>query len=100
MAAQANTVDDLADLVKVISHPDRLRLIATLRREELDVQGLAETLSLPATRVSQHLAVLRAHRVVDRRNEGRRRRYRLSEPAMATWILGGLKFVGSGRRST
>lgn len=81
----------------MISHPDRLRLIAALRRDELDVQSIADALELPATRVSQHLSVLRARRIVDRRSDGRHRRYRLAEPALAHWILDGLKFVGTGR---
>lgn len=84
-------------MVRAVSHPDRLRLIAALQRDELDVQGLADTLDLPATRVSQHLSVLRAHRIVDRRNDGRHRRYRLAEPTIAQWILEGLRFVEAGR---
>lgn len=92
---------ELSDFVKVISHPDRLRLIVALRRDEVDVQSLADALGLPATRVSQHLSVLRAHRIVARRSEGRHRLYRLAEPAMAQWILDGLQLSGSaaGKRS-
>lgn len=88
---------DLSDVVKVIAHPDRIRLIAALRRDEVDVQSLADALDLPATRVSQHLSVLRAHRIVDRRSDGRHRHYRLAEPAIAQWILDGLRFVQIGR---
>ena len=95
--ALGQAADELSDLVKVIAHPDRLRLIEALRRDELDVMGLAAALDLPATRVSQHLSVLRAHRVVDRRSAGRHRHYRLAEPAMAQWILRGLRFVESER---
>ena len=97
MARTHEVTGELSEILKVISHPDRLRLLAALRRDELNVQSLAEALDLPATRVSQHLAVLRAHRVVDRRNDGRHRRYRLAEPAMAEWILDGLRFVEIGR---
>ena len=48
---------ELADLLKLLAHADRLRLIEELRLGEKDVTSLAIALQLPATRVSQHLAL-------------------------------------------
>ena len=89
-----------SDLLKVISHPDRLRLTQVLRDDESDVQGLAGALGLPATRVSQHLTVLRAHGIVDRRRAGRHRLYRLVDPALAGWLMQGLKFLPTDRKGS
>lgn len=89
---------DLAETMRVIAHPDRIRLIAALQEEKLDVNGLADELALPPTRVSQHLSVLRAHRIVERRSAGRHRYYHLVQPAIARWILEGLRFVGHNPR--
>lgn len=84
---------ELADLLKLLAHPDRLRLIEELRFGEKDVTSLADELKLPATRVSQHLGLLRAHRLVEERRAGRSHIYRLSHPHLAVWIVEALQFV-------
>ncbi|NCP12959.1 MAG: helix-turn-helix transcriptional regulator [Sphingomonadales bacterium] len=84
---------DLAELLKLLAHSDRLRLIEELRAGEKDVSGLAVALELPATRVSQHLSLLRAHRLVEERRHGRSHFYHLTNPRLADWILDALPFV-------
>jgi DNA-binding transcriptional ArsR family regulator len=84
---------ELADLLKLLAHPDRLRMIEELRLGEKDVTGIAEALALPATRVSQHLALLRAQRLVEERRDGRSHFYRLVHPHLAAWIVDALQFV-------
>jgi len=89
---------ELADLLKLLAHADRLRLIEDLRHGEKDVTGLAAALDLPATRVSQHLALLRAQRLVEERRDGRNHFYRLAHPHLADWILDALPFVDIRKR--
>lgn len=84
---------ELAELLKLIAHPDRLRLIEELRHCEKDVSSIADALDLPATRVSQHLSSLRAHRIVQERREGRNHFYRLTRPTIAAWIVEALEFL-------
>ena len=84
---------ELADIFKVMSHPDRIRLIEELAVEEKDVKTLLENLDLPGSRVSQHLGLLRAHRIVEERRDGRQHFYRLIQPNLAEWILNGLDFI-------
>lgn len=84
---------ELAELLKLLAHPDRLRLIEELRLGERDVGGIALALDLPATRISQHLAQLRSHRIVEDRREGRNHYYRLTHPGIAAWIVEALEFV-------
>jgi len=68
-------------------------LIEELRGSEKDVNSLAEMLDLPAPRVSQHLGLLRAHRIVEERRDGRHHYYQLIQPEIADWIIGGLDFI-------
>lgn len=84
---------ELAEIFKVIAHPDRIRMIEELRRGEKDVNTLAETLDLPGARVSQHLSLMRAHRLVEERRDGRHHFYHLIQPEIAGWIVDGLDFV-------
>jgi DNA-binding transcriptional ArsR family regulator len=84
---------ELAELFKIVANPDRIRIIEELRSGEKDVNTLVEALDLPGPRVSQHLSLMRAHRIVEERRDGRRHCYHLTQPEMATWIIEGLDFV-------
>ncbi|MFK8014328.1 MAG: ArsR/SmtB family transcription factor [Gammaproteobacteria bacterium] len=93
MPSRALVAKELASILKVIAHPDRIRVIEELRVGEKDVNTLVETLELPGPRVSQHLSLMRAHRLVEERRDGRHHFYHLSQPEIAGWITNGLNFV-------
>ncbi|MEM8772683.1 MAG: metalloregulator ArsR/SmtB family transcription factor [Pseudomonadota bacterium] len=93
MPSRQIVAKELADIFRVIAHADRIRLIEELRSGESDVNSLAEALELPGSRVSQHLSLLRAHRLVEDRREGRRHFYHLSQPEIAGWIVEGVDFL-------
>ena len=85
---------EIADVLRVLGHVDRLRILEELARAEQDVQTLLERLALPGSRVSQHLRVLRAHRIVAERRAGCRRIYRLVRPNFVQWIRCGFEAIG------
>ena len=93
MASRIVVAKELSELMKIISHPDRLRLIEEMRTGERDVNTLAETLNLPQARVSQHIALMRAHRLLAETRDGRRHLYSLKQPEIADWILDGIDFI-------
>ena len=93
MPSRIVVAKELAEIFKLISHPDRIRLIEELGGQEKDVNSLAESLALPNARVSQHLSLLRAHRIVEERRDGRHHFYRLVQPDLAEWIVDGLTFI-------
>ena len=84
---------ELADLFKIVAHPDRIRIIEELGHGEKDVNTLVDRLDLPGPRVSQHLGLMRANRIVEERREGRHHYYHLMQPEMADWIIEALSFV-------
>jgi len=90
---------ELAEIFKIIAHPDRIRIIEELGGGEKDVNTLVEILDLPGPRVSQHLGLMRANRIVVERREGRHHYYNLTQPDLASWIIDGLSFV-EGRINT
>lgn len=93
MPSRVVVAKELADVFKLIAHPDRIRIIEELRSGERDVNTLAETMDLPGPRVSQHLSLLRAQKIVEERREGRHHFYHLPQPEIAAWIVGALDFV-------
>lgn len=84
---------ELANIFKVLSHPDRIRMVEELRAGEKDVNTLHELLDLRPARVSQHLSLMRAHRLVEERRDGRHHYYHLTQPDIAEWVVDGLVFL-------
>lgn len=93
MTVRAVATRELADLLGVLAHPHRVRIIEELRLGEHDVNFLAGALEVSHSRVSQHLALLRSHRLVRERRDGRHVFYCLANPELARWLLDGLDFV-------
>jgi DNA-binding transcriptional ArsR family regulator len=91
---------ELAELLSVLSHPHRLRIVEELGTGELDVGQLQALLGISHSGVSQHLSVMRAHRLVMERREGRHVFYRLRDPELAAWLLDGLTFLESDASSS
>lgn len=83
----------LGEFLNVIAHPRRIHIIEELRGGERDVGSLQAALGTSHSNVSQHLALLRAHRVVRERRDGRYVFYRLCTPELAVWLLEGTQFL-------
>lgn len=84
---------ELAQLLSVLSHPDRIFIIEELYQGECEVKALQKKLQISHSRVSQHLALLRNHSVVLDKRKGRNVLYRLRNPDLAPWLLQALKFI-------
>lgn len=84
---------ELANVLRQISHPDRIRLLLKLQAGDLTVNELADALEIPPTRVSQHLGVLRAIALVETEAQAQKRVYRLSQPELADWLIDGIDFI-------
>lgn len=69
-----------AEIIKLLGHPERLKIVEALEHGALSVTALCELCGLEQAICSQHLARLRAMKVVAARREGPRVIYRLVEP--------------------
>ena len=65
------------DILKTLSDPTRLRLLALVMREELSVAELQEILVMGQSRISSQLALLRQVNLVTDRREGKKAFYSL-----------------------
>ena len=74
MARAATT----ADAFNAVAEPRRRQILDVLAGGERSVSALVDTLGLGQPQVSKHLRVLRAVGLVDVRDEGRQRIYRLN----------------------
>ena len=62
--------DRESEILKVLGHPIRLKIVAGLMSESCNVKKIWECLSLPQATVSQHLALLKNKNIITGRREG------------------------------
>jgi DNA-binding transcriptional ArsR family regulator len=87
MARAATT----ADAFNAVAEPRRRQILDALAEGERPVNDLVALLGLAQPQVSKHLRVLREVGVVDVREDGRQRLYRVNGPALRPihdWVQG------------
>jgi ArsR family transcriptional regulator len=73
-------VDKRIDLLKVIAHPVRIKILEDLVNGVKCVSDFEESLDISQPNVSQHLKLLKSHQIVDFFVDGRLKCYFLKEP--------------------
>ena len=76
----------LADVLKALAHPERLRIVAVLCEGERNVIGLAGSLCLQQALVSQHLRILRMSGLVASQRRGGYAVYALAQPRLRSLV--------------
>jgi DNA-binding transcriptional ArsR family regulator len=71
-------VDEMAELMRLLSDPTRLRVLGLLQPGEMNVTGLCGKLDLAQPTVSHHLGLLRSAGLVQTRREGKQIHYSLN----------------------
>ncbi|MFZ3208971.1 MAG: metalloregulator ArsR/SmtB family transcription factor [Geobacteraceae bacterium] len=72
--------DAEADILKVMGHPIRLKIVLGLSVEECNVKHIWECLGLPQATVSQHLALLKNKGIIEGKRDGVEVRYNVVHP--------------------
>ncbi len=62
-------VEELAGLLKAMSHPIRLKILCLLQDSELSVSGIREQVKTTNANISQHLNILRNQGIIDYRRD-------------------------------
>ncbi len=77
---------DLSERIKLLAHPERLRILDALRRDAECVCHLEALLGKPQPYVSQQLRVLRDAGVIRDEKQGQNVFYRLTDTQLAAWL--------------
>jgi ArsR family transcriptional regulator len=77
---QPETLARAAEVIKLLGHAERLKIVEVLERDEATVSEIQEALGLPQAIVSQHLAKMRGCDIVAARRDGNHVYYRIAEP--------------------
>lgn len=86
-----NVFKSLAELFKILAHTDRLRIIALISEEEIDVGHICKAIGISQSSASQHLKLLRLNHLVSERREGKRIFYKLDSPLVKNLILNAIE---------
>lgn len=84
-----------AQLLRVLGHPVRLRIVAGLACGDCNVLRIWQCLDLPQPTVSQHLRILRQEGVVEAERHGKEMIYRVTDPRVFE-LLGALRIEHDG----
>lgn len=71
-----------ADVFQVLAHPTRIHIVECLRNGEVGVKTLLDEIGVEAANLSQHLNVLKAKRLIDKRKDGNHVYYSLRDPLL------------------
>ncbi len=82
LAADQATAERLAEVVKALGHPMRLRIVAMLCDGDQRVIGMARSMDKPQSAVSQQLRILRMSGLINAVKAGGEVRYTLAEPRL------------------
>jgi len=62
--------EQIGAMLKVLAHPARLQIVASLLKNECNVSQIQQSLGLPQSTISQHLRVLKDGGIIKGRREG------------------------------
>lgn len=80
-------LEKAAAVLRVLAHPQRLRIVELLADGPKHVGELAQRLELAQNAVSQHLNFMKAHGILESKREGRSVSYSVIHPNALT-VLG------------
>jgi len=66
---KSSSYDQMADVLKSLAHPTRLRIVEQLSKGEKCVQDLHGVTGTDMSTVSRHLSVLKNHEIIDSRRD-------------------------------
>ena len=70
--------EEIAEMLKALAHPARLKIIMGLLKDECKVADIQKVLRLPQSTISQHLRVLKNAGIIKGRREGTKKCYKVT----------------------
>lgn len=86
VSEMAPAVDSASELMRSLSHPQRLLVLCALGNGEKSVAELREELAIEQVPMSQQLMRLRADNLVESRRDGKTIYYRITRPEVLVVI--------------
>lgn len=86
LMGRSENIREAAEAMQAMGHPLRLRILCLVGSEELPVLEIVEAVGTTQSNVSQHLALLREHGVLQARKEANKVFYRVRDARVVKLI--------------
>ena len=86
LIGKSQNIKEAAEAMQAMAHPLRLKILCLVGNQELSVLEIVEAVGTSQSNVSQHLAILRGHRILLSRRDGNKIFYRIEDPRVLEMI--------------
>ncbi len=85
---QTEQINSISDLFSILSHPVRIKILWLLKKKKnISVHDLQKELQISQSNASQHLSILRSHKLVIEERKGKEVYYSLKESKKLSKVL-------------
>ena len=86
LIGKSDNIREASEAMQAMAHPLRLKILCLVGNQELSVLEIVEAVGTSQSNISQHLAVLRDHRLLTSRKEANKVFYRIDDPRVLKMI--------------
>ena len=86
LIGRSENIREASEAMLAMGHPLRLKILCLVGNQELSVLEIVDAVGTTQSNISQHLAVLREHRILEARKEANKVFYRISDPRVLRMI--------------
>jgi len=86
LIGKSENIREASDAMQAMGHPLRLKILCLVGNQELSVLEIVDAVGTSQSNISQHLAVLREHGLLEARKEANKVFYRINDPRVLEMI--------------
>ncbi len=83
---RGENIRQASEALQAMAHPLRLKILCLVGNQELSVLEIVDAVGTSQSNISQHLAVLRQHGLLESRKEANKVFYRIGDPRVIRMI--------------
>src|ERR1700693_3833756 len=86
LIGKGENIREASAAMQAMAHPLRLKILCLVNNQELSVLEIVDAVGTSQSNISQHLAVLRDHGILEARKEANKVFYRIGDPRVLQMI--------------
>ena len=86
LIGKSENIREASEAMQAMAHPLRLKILCLVGNQELSVLEIVEAVGTSQSNISQHLGVLRDHKLLESRKEGTKVFYKIGDPRVLRMI--------------
>src|ERR1700681_2588163 len=86
LIGKSENIREASEAMQAMAHPLRLKILCLVGSQELSVLEIVDAVGTSQSNISQHLAVLRDHGLLEARKEANKVFYRIGDPRVLKMI--------------